>query len=311
MTTLIATSVVRGSRQGESHGGVYLLDLEQGKAALAIDWNTANIDWQGRGWDRGLRGIAFDGERVFIAASDELFEYTPDFELVASYRSPFLKHCHEIIRYERRLYLTSTAYDSILGFDLDNDRFCWGLHVSTHADDFRAAPFDPVGQRGPSPNNKLHLNNVFCDSNGMFISGLRTANLLHYSGRKITRYVNLPEGSHNAMPWKGGVLFNDSESNAVRYVTAENNHVFQVPRYPEDQLTHTKLDDSRIARQSFARGLCTIGDDQIASGSSPSTITLHNVATMKTTLSVNLSLDIRNAIHGLEIWPYPLSTSTD
>ena len=311
MTTLIATSVVRGSRQGESHGGVYLLDLEQGKAALAIDWNTANIDWQGRGWDRGLRGIACDGERVFIAASDELFEYTPDFELVASYRSPFLKHCHEIIRYERRLYLTSTAYDSILGFDLDNNRFCWGLHVSTHADDFRAAPFNPVGQRGPSPNNKLHLNNVFCDSNGMFISGLRTANLLHYSGRKITRYVNLPEGSHNARPWKGGVLFNDSESNAVRYVTPENNHVFQVPSYPEDQLTHTKLDDSRIARQSFARGLCTIGDDQIASGSSPSTITLHNVATMKTTLSVNLSLDIRNAIHGLEIWPYPLSTSTD
>ena len=115
MTTLIATSVVRGSRQGESHGGVYLLDLDQGQAAQAIDWNTANIDWQGRGWDRGLRGIAFDGDRVFIAASDELFEYTPEFEQVASYRTPFLKHCHEIVRYERRLYLTSTAYDSILG----------------------------------------------------------------------------------------------------------------------------------------------------------------------------------------------------
>ena len=94
----------------------------------------------------------------------------------------------------------------------------------------------------------------------------------------------------------------------VRYVTPENNHVFQVPRYPEDQLTHTDLDDSRIARQSFARGLCTIDDDLIASGSSPSTITLHNVDTMKTTLSVNLSMDIRNAIHGLEVWPYPLET---
>ena len=75
MTTLIATSVVRGSRQGESHGGVYLLDLEQEKAALAVDWNTADIDWQGRGWDRGLRGICFDGDRGFIAARDELFEY--------------------------------------------------------------------------------------------------------------------------------------------------------------------------------------------------------------------------------------------
>jgi hypothetical protein len=302
MTTLIATSVVRGSRQGESHGGVYLLDLEQEKAALAIDWSTADIDWQGRGWDRGLRGISFDGDRVFIAASDELFEQ------VASYRSPFLKHCHEIVRYERHLFLTSTAYDSILGFDLDNNRFSWGLNISAQADEFLATPFNPVGQHGPAPKNKLHLNNVFCDTNGMFISGLRTAGLLHYSGRRITKYVNLPEGSHNARPWRDGVLFNDSEVNAVRFVTPKTNHVFQVPRYPEDLVTHTDLDDSRIARQSFARGLCTINDGLIASGSSPSTITLHNVDTMKTTRSINLSMDIRNAIHGLEVWPYPLDS---
>jgi hypothetical protein len=310
VAALIATSVVRGSIQGESHGGVYLLDfdldLNQGQAAMAIDWNTAGIDWKGRGWDRGLRGIAFDGDRVFIAASDELFEYTPEFELVASYRSPFFKHCHEIARYKRRLFLTSTAYDSILGFDLDKNQFSWGLHIASDADEFRATPFNPGGQRGPSPDNKLHLNNVFCNDNGMYISGLRTESLLHYSGHKITIFVNLPVGSHNARPWRDGVLFNDTESNAVRFVTRQRNHVFQVPHYPAEQLTHTDLDDSRIARQSFARGLCTIDDKVIASGSSPSTITFHNVDTLKTTLSINLSMDIRNAIHGLAVWPFPI-----
>jgi len=310
VATLIATSVVRGSTQGESHGGVYLLnfdlDLNQGEAAMAIDWNTAGIDWKGRGWDRGLRGIAFDSDRVFIAASDELFEYTPEFEFVASYRSPFFKHCHEIARYKRRLFLTSTAYDSILGFDLDKNQFSWGLHIASDADEFRATPFNPGGQHGPSPDNKLHLNNVFCNDNGMYISGLRTESLLHYSGHKITTFVNLPVGSHNARPWRSGILFNDTESNAVRYVTRETNHVFQVPHYPAEQLTHTDLDDSRIARQSFARGLCAIDDNVIASGSSPSTITFHDVDTMKTTLSVNLSMDIRNAIHGLEVWPFPI-----
>lgn len=306
MTTLIATSVVRGSRQGESHGGVILLDLQRQRAALAVDWNTADIDWQGRGWDRGLRGIAFDGERVFIAASDELFEYTPEFEQVASYRSPFLKHCHEIARYERRLFLTSTAHDAILGFDLDNSRFSWGLHIAPQADEFVAVPFNPTGSSGPPPQNKLHLNNVHCDAKGMFISGLKTAGLLYYDGRRITTWVNLPEGCHNARPWRGGVLFNDSEANAVRWVTRETNHVFQVPRYPDELLSHTDMDDSRIARQSFARGLCTIGDSVIAAGSSPSTITLHDVESMQTTQSINLSMDIRNAIHGLEVWPYAL-----
>ena len=67
MTILIATSVVRGSRQGESHGGIYLVDLDHQRVAQAVDWNTTNIDWQGRGWDRGLRGIAFDGGKVLIA----------------------------------------------------------------------------------------------------------------------------------------------------------------------------------------------------------------------------------------------------
>ena len=109
---LVATSVVRGSHQGESHGGVYLIDLESREVTLELDWNKAGIDWQGRGWDRGLRGIAFDGETVYIAASDELFAYTPDFRPIGSWRNAYLKHCHEIAVWERKLFLTSTGCDS-------------------------------------------------------------------------------------------------------------------------------------------------------------------------------------------------------
>lgn len=304
MTILIATSTIRGRHQGDSHGGVFLVDIENGSAAQAIDWSTAGIDWRGRGRETGFRGIAFDGDLVYFAANNELFAYTSGFEPVASYRSPFLQNCHAISRYERRLFLTSAAYDSILGFDLDNKRFSWGLHISSQADDFRGTPFDPNGQKGPPPENRLHLNSVFCDENGMFISGLRSGWLLHFSGRRISRFVNLPEGTHNARPWRGGVLFNDTDSNVVRYVTPETNHVFRVPRYPEDQLTNAETGDSQFIRQSFARGLCTLDDDVVAAGSSPTTIALHNVSSMQTTLCITLSMDVRNAIHGLEVWPF-------
>ena len=73
MVKLITTSVVRGSEQGESHGGVYIIDLEEQDVRQVMDWNTTDIDWQGRGWDRGLRGIAIDGKTVYIVASDELW----------------------------------------------------------------------------------------------------------------------------------------------------------------------------------------------------------------------------------------------
>ena len=306
MTTLVATSVVRGSRQGESHGGVYLIDLANERVLQTVDWDSVDIDWQGRGWDRGLRGIGFDGDRVFIAASDELFVYDHTFQQITSYRCPYLKHCHEISRYERRLYLTSTGFDSILGFDLDRNRFSWGLSVSKDKKGLRAVPFDPESRHGPPLSNELHINSVFCESRAMYISGLRTAGLHAYTGRHINQVATLPDGTHNARPYRQGVLFNDTQKNVVRFVPQQGKQgVFNLPVYNPALLTHTELDDSRVARQAFGRGLCVISDSLIAGGSSPSTVTLYDIDQMKTTLSLNLSLDIRNAIHGLETWPFP------
>ena len=73
LPTLIASSVVRGSQKGQSHGGVFLVDFANRSAKQMLDWNSGDIDFTGRGWDRGLRGIAFTDDAVWIAASDELF----------------------------------------------------------------------------------------------------------------------------------------------------------------------------------------------------------------------------------------------
>lgn len=304
MATLIASSVVRGSHQGESHGGVYLVDFEHEQVRQVIDWNTMDIDWQGRGWDRGLRGIAFDGERVFIAASNELFVYNPDFELQASYRNPFLMHAHEIAVYQRRLYITSTGFDAILGFDLDSNRFCLGLHLVALGGGYQGSPFDPESEQGPAPGNKLHVNNVFCDATGMYVSGLQTAGMMRFDGRRLERVASLPRGVHNARPFRGGVLFNDTPADRVRLQLPDNEISFAVPQFADHELTHNNLDDSRIARAGFGRGLCVLGDNLVAAGSSPSTIAVHDLEQVKTRSIVSLTQDVRNAIHGLELWPF-------
>ena len=43
---LIATSVVRGSQQGESHGGVFTIDFETRASVQHIDWNSSEIDFE-------------------------------------------------------------------------------------------------------------------------------------------------------------------------------------------------------------------------------------------------------------------------
>jgi hypothetical protein len=304
---LVTTSVVRGSFQGESHGGVYLIDLDKREVRQTVDWNKSDIDWQGRGADRGLRGIACDGETVCIAASDELFAYTPDFRPVGSWRNAFLKHCHEISIWERRLFLTSTGFDSILGFDLDRREFNWAIHVMTHQFRFKAVSFDPRGKDGPLMLNKMHINNVCCTQGGMYVSGLRTGGMLLFNGREVQMAAALPAGSHNARPFRDGVLFNDTEADALRYAgrgEGLEDRAFSVPRFDREQLRNVDLDDSRIARPGFARGLCVLSDTQVAGGSSPSTVSVYDLAANRRLLSVNLSMDMRNAIHGLEVWPY-------
>ncbi|MEM9287166.1 MAG: hypothetical protein AAGA36_02405 [Pseudomonadota bacterium] len=304
MTCLIATSVIRGSNQGDSHGGIYLVNLETDEILQPVDWNTIGIDWQGRGWDRGLRGIAFHDDHIFVAASDELFLFNQDFQVIDSFKSPYLKHCHEMSLFGNHLFITSTGFDSVIGFNIEKKAFDWALEVTTDGMRFGGRRYDPMGDDGPIQVNKLHLNSVFCDKHGMFISGLRTGNLLTFNGKAIGAYTTLPEGIHNARPFKDGILFNDTRSDVLRYEAPEERAAYRVVRYPDHKLENRKLDDSRIARQGFGRGLCVIDEYLIAGGSSPSTITLYDLRQDKPIKIVNISMDIRNAIHGLEVWPY-------
>jgi hypothetical protein len=45
-------------------------------------------------------------------------------------------------------------------------------------------------------------------------------------------------------------------------------------------------------------------DRILVGGSSPSTISLYDIHSEETVATVNMTMDIRNAIHGLAVWPY-------
>lgn len=303
---LIATSVVRGSQQGESHGGVYTVDFENQTGQQHIDWNTDEIDWEGRGADRGLRGITFDGDEIYIAASDELFVYDRDFKQLSSHKNRYLKHCHEICRVDRRIFLTSTGFDSLLSFDLDSRKFDWGFHLQKEYDKWAGHTFDPRSESGPRPVNDFHINSVHMDRSGIYVCGLKLNALLHLNDRmEVSMVCSVPTGTHNTRPWSDGVLFNDTASDCVRYVRRDGTEkAFKIVSYDESLIEFAGIDDSKIARQAFGRGLCPVGDRFVAVGSSPSTITLYDLQTNQKVGSVNLSMDIRNAIHGLEVWPW-------
>jgi hypothetical protein len=315
LPTVVLTSVVRSAHKGESHGGVYLVDLETSRVEQVLDWNDPGIDWQGRGADRGLRGIAFHGDRVLLAASDEIFVYDRAFRLIGSFANRYLKHCHEMTVQGDTLYVTSTGFDSVLEYDLAAERFRAGycLRVSPlwrgrRTLGLRPRPsfhaFDPEGDDGPTAQDSSHINNVYVDGDGIFVCGTGLGNVWRVRPNAISRYARVPYGTHNARPFHGGILMNHTATDRIAYADRRGRLLrsFALPEYGQRELVNASLPRD-VARPGFGRGL-TVADDLIIGGSSPSTVNAYRFATTETVRSVNVTMDVRNAVHGLELWPF-------
>ena len=313
---MITTSVVRSAHQGDSHGGVYLVDLEGGDIEQVLDWNDPTISWEGRGADRGLRGVAFHRHNVLIAASDELFVYDQNFTLLDSYKNRYLKHCHEIYADKDDLWLTSTGFDSVLRFDLQKGNFRAGYHLERFfplqrinrwgfLPRYRVREFSPHGTDGPRPKDRLHINNVRRVDSHLLISGTRLTHILRVRNGSVKNLASVPRGTHNVQPFRDGILLNHTATNQIAYASRRGRvkKSFPITIYPEDQLTHASLPADH-ARQGFARGLCTLGQSLIIVGSSPATITAFEFESGELLKTVNITMDVRNAVHGLEIWPF-------
>jgi hypothetical protein len=313
---LLCSSVIRSVHQGESHGGVYLVDLQAQTTEQVLDWADERIDWEGRGGDRGLRGIAVHDGLIYLAASDEIFVYDRAFTQIRSFRNPYLKHCHEINVAGDLLYLASTGHDSVLEYDLRANRFSrgWTLRYRSGATVWkrlggrptpRFRPFDPNAPGGPVAADTTHINNVWPVDGGVFACGTRLGTLWQIDDDRLRRWAKVPFGTHNARPFRDGVLFNHTEGDRIVYADRRGavRATFDLPTYPVGSLLHADLPGD-LARPTFGRGLTVVDDSILVGGSSPATISAYDIATGERFSSVNITMDVRNAVHGLEVWPF-------
>lgn len=311
LPTVLMTDCIRSARVGDSHGGAYLVNLQAGSWRKVLDWNDPSISWEGRGSDRGLRGIAFHGGDIYIAASNELFVFDQEFKLKRSFKCRYLGHCHEICVAGDDLYLASTLYDSILRFNIPSGRFTngWMLRVPPNLPQGsmpKARVYDPEIATGPVPLDSLHMNQVWVENGLIYFCGVRYNRMMVLDPeRGMKPHAVVPLWTHNARPFRDGVLCNSTKEDAVAYLDLQGKPLksFPVPRYDEALLTN-KPDGADVARQAFGRGLAVTPEGLIIASSSPSTVTVYDFDSGKVVKSMNLTMDVRNAPHGLAVWPY-------
>lgn len=293
------------------------MDLGTATHEEVVRWDYGAISWEGRGSERGLRGIAFYEGHIVIAASDEVLIYDQHFNIVDSFGNAYLKHCHEVCSAGDILWLTSTGFNSVLGFDLKAGRFSIGYHLSREYPDrlsrklglfpnYSVRSFDPQRGGGPRLRDSIHLNSVWSHEGSLLVSGTELRHVLEVRDEGPPAiFARVPKGTHNAQPFRKGVVANHTARNQIAYMSRNGRlwRCFPIKTYEEAELTHSSLPEDH-ARQGFGRGLCTWKGQFLIGGSSPATISLFDFDTGERLACMSITRDVRNAIHGLEVWPF-------
>ena len=204
---------------------------------------------------------------------------------------------------------TSRRRDStaILAFDLDRASSAGQCTCSRTSSASRAVPSTRARIDGP-----LHAQQAAPEQRALHAGrhvlspASRPAACCSSTAVRLQMAVELPPGTHNARPFRDGVLFNDTEADRAalcgRAATASRIAPSRCRASTRQRLHESRRwTQSGVARPGFARGLARAVRHASSRADrplrrSPSTTWPRTSAL----LSVNLTLDVRNAIHGLE-----------
>ncbi len=329
---VIVSTVVRSSYKGQRHGSVHLINMETEDNKQVIDCNTKDINWEGSGGERGLRGMCFYKDDIYLASHDTIFIYNKRFDLLSTITNKYFGQIHEIYTKNDILWITSTSFDSVIEYDLLSKTFTRGFCIRClnfkRSQNYRKPKnkylkylhslknkiirpkidmhvFDPNADQGPVRSDQYHINNVYFKNSLLYISPSNSNTLLKIKDEKIVKKYRLPSSTHNAFPYKEGFLANNTANKKISYFSKEGKtlEAFNICQYDKGSIINIDIPGDK-AKAFFARGLTVSNQGYIIAGSSPATVSLYEHGCKDPIKSVNISMDVRYAIHGLEIWPF-------
>lgn len=315
MAKVIASSVIRAANHGDVHGHIFVADLATGEFDSVFSLDNQDINWGGRGGERGMRGIRIFEDSVISATHEKIVIFDKGFNILGTYTCPWLGGIHEICvdRLKRILYISSTHFNSIVSMEIDTGKFLEAHYFSK--DLKKVSVHNPNTKPGWLKRAKIekgwgysHINNVHVDYDGY-------VRVSAYYGKKLVNLSNpsrnpirIPLGTHNPriIDDNGApvVLYNHTEKDRIVVASPQGEVIMysKTPVLPEDEIRNMPRDE-RIARHPWCRGLAVNGD-YIVGGSTPGMLNVYERNTLRFVKSIKMSEDIRNAIHGLEFWPF-------
>ena len=173
---IICTTVVRAAKQGDIHGGLYIVDIDSEEVHYHAPYEKEFVNDNERGGERGLRGIIVLPDRTIVADSAGLIELNMDGEITGGIKdSDYFKSIHEIVYHQEHIWATSTAYDAVVKLDLNfNIEGFWellGENVQNHKALTGKKEITPATK---TENDNYHINSLCVADGELRVSGLLT-----------------------------------------------------------------------------------------------------------------------------------------
>tara|TARA_R100000808_G_scaffold5713_1_gene17239 strand:+ start:64745 stop:65767 length:1023 start_codon:yes stop_codon:yes gene_type:complete len=312
---ILVSSVIRSTNRGDCHGGLYIVDMEKGTSEQVLDWNYPHISWDSGGGDRGLRGLQFYDGELYAAGARALFVFDENYELVRQYRTAMLSGTHETFLYYDNLLCVANAHDSILSFNVKEKQWegaiqhiLGGPLVSLDPETRQVPIFDEQGEplvdeNDPSmlkwkmldESDTMHIDSVSAYNDWVFYAGSTTEHIYAFNIRDYTciqqRLVH--PNTHNAQPWKDGLIFNRSiESETCYQVEGNLVKTWKTPIHPNSITNFSHNDHARVG---YTRGM-VLTKDYVIVGTSPAAIHMFSMDSASPVQSVYLTDDVRNSV---------------
>jgi len=204
---IYCTTVYRGITQGR-HGILYEVDMKTGEYKVLLDYDD-EIDYSGRGGDRGLRGIARINDNLYVCTSKSVLKLDLTGNILNRLEHPYLGWLHEIAIDRTGFSVVSTMYDSILHYNIAENTWDSIIHVNENGD----LQYFPYAVE-LMPSNKWHLNSISEHT----ISGLRLPFILPDK-------IEIPADTHNTRIINGKLFYNDTKRNTI--VFGDKSYIFK------------------------------------------------------------------------------------
>ena len=216
------------------------------------------------------------------------------------------------------LFSISNEYDVIMIFDLKTREWLFGLKTTLNkpvgvfdTESPMVPVFDESGdviadENDPTipkwemlpKDDTMHLDSLSIHDDWLYYSGSKVDHLYALnikSLQHLAQKLHFPM-THNAQPWKDGVVFNRSvESDTSYQVDNELVKHWRTPAYPKP-ITNFSYDDH--ARVGYTRGM-VLTKDHVIVGTSPASVHVYSLDYDLPVQSVYLSYDVRNSVCGM------------